>query len=134
MNLPKSVQNHYKKSSGQLQQSLLITNYEKIWIWKRFFILRSKPEFIKQWSTFLKTAGKPVKPVPFQHLTDVIFRKYLSNHIQVVYLQQQSESKGIELRESEMVCYIMLQVTSVDTCSRILKEEAISSRKKRFCV
>ena len=48
---------------------------------KYVFILRSKPEFIKQWTTFLKAAGKPVKPVLFQHLTDVIFRKYLSDHI-----------------------------------------------------
>ena len=75
------------------------TNYEKIW--RGFFLLPSKPEFIKQWTTFLKAAGKPVKPVLFQHLTDVMFRKYLSDHIQVIYLQQQSGSKDIELRESE---------------------------------
>jgi len=73
-----------------------------------FFLLRSNLEFINQWSSFLKVAGEPVKPVLFQHLTDVIFRKHFSDHIQVMYLEQQSGSKDIELKGSEkgVLCYI----------------------------
>lgn len=50
---------------------------------------------------FLKAAGKPVKPVLFQHLTDIIFRKRLSDYIKIVYLEQECGSKDLELRESE---------------------------------
>ena len=43
----------------------------------------------------------PVNPVVFQHLTDVVFKKQVHDHIQMEYLEQQSGSKDLELRESE---------------------------------
>ena len=49
-------------------------------LWKKNFLLRSSPEFIKWWTTFLKPTGVAVKPVLFQHLTDNIFRKFLNDH------------------------------------------------------
>ena len=104
------------------------TNNDKIW--RGFFLLRSSPQFINQWTTFLRAAGEPVKPVLFQHLTDVIFRKYLSDHTQVMYLEQQSGSKDAELREPEKAFYDMLLVISVDTYGRNLKEKVINSRKR----
>ena len=38
-------------------------NCEKIW--RNFFLLRTSPEFINRWNTFLKDSGVIVKPVLF---------------------------------------------------------------------
>ena len=74
-------------------------NCEKIW--RNFFLLRTSPEFINRWNTFLKDSGVIVKPVLFQHLSDLIFRKFLSDHFQVAYIDQQADSKDLELQDSE---------------------------------
>ena len=70
-------------------------------IWRNFFLVRSTPEFINQWKTFLRGSGKTVKPVLFQHLTDLIFRKCLNDHFQVIYIDQQVDLEDVELQDSE---------------------------------
>ena len=70
-------------------------------IWRNFFLLRTSPEFINEWKTFLKGSGVTVKPVLFQHLTDVIYRKSLSDHFRVIYLDQQADLEDLELQDSE---------------------------------
>ena len=72
-------------------------NTEKFW--RNFFLLRITPEFINMWKTFLEGSG--VKPLLFQHLSDLIFRKYLSDHFRVVCLDQQADSEDLELQDSE---------------------------------
>ena len=74
-------------------------NTEKIW--RNFFLLRSTPEFATQWSTFLSAFGEPVKPVLFQHLTDLVFRKCLDNHFKVMHQDKQVSSEDLELRATE---------------------------------
>ena len=53
------------------------------------------------WKTFLEGSGVIVKPLLFQHLSDLIFRKYLSDHFRVVCLDQQADSEDLELQDSE---------------------------------
>jgi len=69
-------------------------------LWKKFFLLRSSPGFIKQWMAFLKLTGLAVKPVLFQHLTDKLFRKSLNDHFRINYLG----TEDLELTEIEMLC------------------------------
>ena len=64
-------------------------NTEKIW--RGFFFLRSSQDFISQWTNFLKAAAVPVKPVLFQHLTDLVFREFLHDQFQVLHLNQQDQ-------------------------------------------
>ena len=51
--------------------------------------------------SFLEGSGVIVKPVLFQHLSDLIFCKYVSDHFQVVCLNQQADSEDLELQDSE---------------------------------
>ena len=53
---------------------------------------------MQQWTAFLKLTALKVKPVLFQHLTDIIFRKSLQNHFQTDYLSQQDGTEGVENR------------------------------------
>ena len=71
-------------------------NYDKLW--REFFKVRSAPDFISQWTTFLEPVGERAKPVLFQHLTDLIFRKCLSEQFQVLHLDQQD---SVELTEAK---------------------------------
>ena len=73
-------------------------NYDKLW--RGFFILRSGPDFISQWTNFLEPVTEQVKPVLYQHLTDLVFRKLLNDHFQVLHLQQDQQVSA-ELTEAE---------------------------------
>ena len=69
-------------------------------LWRKFFLLRSKPEFINCWTTFIKATGLTVRPVVYQHLTDVIFRKFLSDHFKIEYLDSTTDD-DLEMRKNE---------------------------------
>ena len=71
-------------------------NYDKLW--RGFFKLRSAPDFVSKWTNFLEPVAGRVKPVLFQHLTDLVFKKFLNDHFQVLHLDQQDSA---ELTESE---------------------------------
>ena len=66
-------------------------NYDKLW--RGFFKLRSAPDFISRWTNFLEPVTERVKPVLFQHLTDLVFRKCLNDHLQVLHLDQEDSAK-----------------------------------------
>ena len=71
-------------------------NKEKLW--KDFFQLRISQEFVKHWTEFVAVVDEPVKPVLFQHLSDLIFRMLIEQHYRVVH--QDHEEFG-ELTENE---------------------------------
>jgi len=71
-------------------------NKEKLW--KGFYQLRISQEFVKQWTDFVTVVDEPVKPVLFQHLSDLIFRMLIEQHFKIVHLDQ--EQCG-ELTENE---------------------------------
>ena len=98
-NFTKKLTDSLEKVIKAASTKLFTINFEKMW--KGLFLLRSKPEFRSQWAAFLKAANKPLKPVLFQHITDIIFREHLSNHIKMMYLEQGDEPEDSELRESE---------------------------------
>jgi len=60
-----------KKVIGAASNKKFEYNNEKLW--RKFFLLRPSQSFVDQWKQFLITADVPVKPVLFQHLTDVLF-------------------------------------------------------------
>ena len=66
-------------------------NYDKLR--RGFFKLRSAPDFISRWTNFLEPVTERVKPVLFQHLTDLVFRKCLNDHLQVLHLDQEDSAK-----------------------------------------
>ena len=70
-------------------------NKEKLW--KGFYQLRVSQDFVKQWTDFTADADEPVKPVLFQHLSDLIFRMLIEQH-KIVHLDQEEFS---ELTENE---------------------------------
>jgi len=78
-----------------------VFSYNTDKIWRKFFLLRSTPDFVTQWKTFLKPSGVPVKPVLFQHLTDIVFRKCLDNHFKVMHQDKQVCSEDLELETTE---------------------------------
>jgi len=115
-------------------------NNEKLW--RKFFLLRSSQSFVDQWTQFLKTADVPVKPVLFQHLTDVLFRKLLNDHFQIHHvdvltdteltnkergvlryvagyicrhLRQKLEREGHEFKEEMTLCLLELVKGDDDT-------------------
>ena len=69
-------------------------------LWRKFFLLRSKPDIISRWTAFIKATGVTVKPVVFQHLTDVIFRKFLNYHFKIQYLDDTVDD-DLEMRKNE---------------------------------
>ena len=71
-------------------------NKEKLW--KGFYQLRVSQDFVKQWTDFTADADEPVKPVLFQHLSDLIFRMLIEQHFKIVHLDQEEFS---ELTENE---------------------------------
>ena len=105
-------------------------NTEKIW--RKFFLLQSSPEFVTQWKTFLKACDQPVKPVLFQHLTDLVFRKCLDDHLKVMQQDRQVSSEDLELRATEkgvlyyVAGYICRQLRKkLDRESHEYKEEMV---------
>jgi len=72
--------------------------------------------------------------VLFQHLTDLIIHKCLSDHFQVMYLDQKANLEGLELQDSEKVFCIILLVTYADICEKNLKEKAMNLKKKWYYV
>ena len=58
-----------------------------------------------QWKQFLNTADVPVKPVLFQHLTDVLFRKHLNDHVQVHYVDVVTDTE-LTNNEKGVLCYV----------------------------
>lgn len=92
-----------KKLTESLQKVITLSatksfSYNNNKIWRGFFLLRSAPDFISQWTNFLQVTNEPVKPVLFQHLTDLVFRKCLHDHFEVLHLDQQD---SVELTEAE---------------------------------
>ena len=71
-------------------------NKEKLW--KGFYQLRISQDFVKQWTDFIADADELVKPVLFQHLSDLIFRMLIEQHFKIVHLDQEEFS---ELAENE---------------------------------
>jgi len=69
-------------------------------LWRQFFLLRSKADFVSRWTTFIKATGTTVKPVVFQHLTDVIFRKLLDDRLKIQYVNG-TDDEDTEMRKSE---------------------------------
>jgi len=84
-------------------------NTEKIW--RKFFLLQSSLEFVTQWKTFLKAFDEPVKLVLFQHLTDLVFRKCLDDHLKVMQQDRKVSSEDLELRATEKgFCTMLLDI------------------------
>jgi len=54
-------------------------NREKLW--RNFFLLRSSDDFRKKWIKFLECAKVVATPHLYQHVTDVIFRRYITEHV-----------------------------------------------------
>ena len=54
-------------------------NREKLW--RNYFLLRSSEEFIKLWTVFLNSAKLIPTPSFYQHLTDIVFRKMIQDHL-----------------------------------------------------
>ena len=50
-------------------------------LWRDYFLLRSSKEFISTWVTFLTDANLTPTPIFYQHMTDVVFRGLISNHL-----------------------------------------------------
>ena len=50
-------------------------------LWRDYFLLRSSKEFISNWVTFLTDANLTPTPIFYQHMTDVVFRSLISNHL-----------------------------------------------------
>ena len=72
---------------------------------KGFFQLRCSQDFNKQWSNFLVVVDEPVKPVVFQHLTDLIFQMLLHNHFKIIHIDQEGLGEMME-NESSALRYV----------------------------
>lgn len=68
-------------------------HYNKDKIWRGYFLLRTSESFIKQWTTFLATCTVPVEPVLYQHLTDILFRRFIHEHFEILHLEQGTSSE-----------------------------------------
>ena len=60
---------------------------------------------IKQWTDFLVVVDEPVKPVLFQHLTDLVFEMLLQNHFKILYIDE-DVSNEMTTDESSALRYI----------------------------
>ena len=67
-------------------------------LWRKFYLLRSKPEFINCWTAFITPTGLTVMPVVYQHLTDVIFRRFLNDRFKIEYLDTDDD---LEMTKNE---------------------------------
>ena len=65
-------------------------------LWKEFHLLRISQEFVKRWTDFVVVVDEPVKPVLFQHLSDLIFRMLIKQHFEVIRLDQEQCGKLTE--------------------------------------
>ena len=77
-------------------------SYSKEKLWKGFFQLRCAQGFIKQWTDFIVVVDEPVKPVLFQHLTDLVFQVLFQNHF------GEEVSSEITANESSALQYAVL--------------------------
>lgn len=50
-------------------------------LWRNYFLVRSSEEFISNWVAFLKDADLTPTPIFYQHLTDLVFRHLIDNHL-----------------------------------------------------
>ena len=80
-------------------------SHSKEKLWKGFFQLRCSQGFIKQWTDFVVVVDEPVKPVLFQHVTDVVFEMLLQNHFKVLHIGGEVSSE-ITANESSALQYI----------------------------
>lgn len=55
------------------------SNREKLW--RKYFLLRSSEDFIKMWTVFLNSIDLTPAPSFYQHLTDLVFRKMMQDHL-----------------------------------------------------
>jgi len=70
-------------------------------LWKKFFLLRSSSDFIQRWMAFIKLTALAVKPVLYQHLTDIVFRRSLEEYFQMEYLSEHDGTEDEELTGNE---------------------------------
>ena len=87
-----SLESFNKNITEHLQQVILSSTtksfmYNKEKLWRQFYLLRCSPDFILQWTAFLSECQIPVKPVLYQHLTDIIFKTLLQNHFHILQLE-----------------------------------------------
>ena len=87
-----SLESFNKNITEHLQQVILSSAtksfmYNKEKLWRQFYLLRCLPDFILQWTAFLSECQIPVKPVLYQHLTDIIFKTLLQNHFRILQLE-----------------------------------------------
>ena len=80
-------------------------SHSKEKLWKGFFQLRCSHDFIKQWTDFLVVVDEPVKPLLFQHLTDLIFQVLLHDHFKTIHIDQEVSSEMTE-NESSALRYV----------------------------
>ena len=100
-----SLDNFCKKITECLQQVILSSakkscNKEKLW--REFYLLRCSPDFVLQWTTFLSECQIPVRPVLYQHLTDIIFKTLLQNHFRIVQLDTTDSSDSTSHERSAL--------------------------------
>ena len=50
---------------------------------EKIFLLYSSDKFIEDWVGFLTSANVTATPILYQHVSDVIFRKYIGDHVTV---------------------------------------------------
>ena len=79
-------------------------SHSKEKLWKGFFN-RCSHDFIKQWTDFLVVVDEPVKPLLFQHLTDLIFQVLLHDHFKIIHIDQEVSSEMTE-NESSALRYV----------------------------
>ena len=65
-------------------------------------LLRCSSDFVLQWTTFLSECQTPVRPVLYQHLTDIIFKTLLQNHFCIVQLDTSDSSDSTSHERSAL--------------------------------
>ena len=71
--------NLYKESEKPFVVFYKSCNREKLW--RNYFLLHSSEEFIKLWTVFLNSANLIPTSSFYQHLTDIVFRKMIQDHL-----------------------------------------------------
>jgi len=100
---------------------------------EKLFLLRSSDGFRKEWIKFLECAKVTATLHLYQHVTDVIFRRYIAKHI--TESTSASDTKldpapAITQREGSALCYAAGYVCrhlckKIECSSHELKEEMV---------
>ena len=73
---------------------------------KRILLVKMLPRLIKQWADYVVIVDKLVKPVLFQHLTDIVFQMLLQNHFKALHVTEEISSGVTAKEESSALQYI----------------------------